>query len=87
MREANAGAELSPVRPVRGFGPGGRLPGRGPDMFGPTRIGSSRAYEYVKVHSIYTCLSMLSCPPPVSYKNQLWLQLFCLSHEFVKYTG
>ncbi|KAG5535319.1 hypothetical protein RHGRI_023179 [Rhododendron griersonianum] len=48
LRDGNAGAELSPVRPVKGFGPGGSLPGRGPDMFGPTRTGSSSAYEYVK---------------------------------------
>lgn len=75
------------MRPVKGFGPGGSLPGRGPDMFGPTRTGSSSAYEYVKVHSMYTYLSVLLCPPPVSYKLRLWLQLFCLSREFVKCTG
>ncbi|XP_058227967.1 KH domain-containing protein HEN4-like [Rhododendron vialii] len=48
LRDGNAGAELSPVRPVKGFGPGGSLHSRGPDMFGPTRTGSSSAYEYVK---------------------------------------
>lgn len=48
LRDANAGPELSPVRPIAGFGPGRSLPSRGPDMFGPLRTGSSSAYEFAK---------------------------------------
>lgn len=82
MRDANAGPELSPVRPVAGFGPGRSLPSRGPDMFGPLRTGSSSAYEFAKVHSIYKYMSMLYVHLQFHKKISFGCILFC-----VKYTG
>ncbi|KAF5961476.1 hypothetical protein HYC85_002685 [Camellia sinensis] len=48
LRDVNAGAEPSPVGPVKGFGRVGSLPGVGPHPSGPIRAGSSRGYEFVK---------------------------------------
>ena len=52
LRDANGGAEPAPVRPVKGFGHAGSLPGRGSHPSGSIRAGSSSGYEPLKVYSI-----------------------------------
>ncbi|XP_057488017.1 RNA-binding KH domain-containing protein RCF3-like isoform X2 [Actinidia eriantha] len=49
LRDASGGAEPAPVRPVKGFGHAGSLPGRGSYPSGTIRAGSSSGYEPLKI--------------------------------------
>ncbi|GFZ15898.1 RNA-binding KH domain-containing protein [Actinidia rufa] len=57
LRDASGGAEPAPVRPVKGFGHAGSLPGRGSYPSGPIRAGSSSGYEPLKVAGLSGTLS------------------------------
>lgn len=50
LRDANAGAELTPVGPAQGFGPARGLPS-GPPLPNSVGFGSSSGYEPLEVPS------------------------------------
>ncbi|GFY82872.1 RNA-binding KH domain-containing protein [Actinidia rufa] len=70
LRDANGGAEPAPVRPVKGFGHAGSLPGRGSYPSGPIRAGSSSGYEPLKGGRREYELSSYPAPPSATgYPN------------------
>ncbi|XP_057462363.1 KH domain-containing protein HEN4-like [Actinidia eriantha] len=70
LRDANGGAEPAPVRPVKGFGHAGSLPGRGSYPSGPIRAGSFSGYEPLKGGRREYELSSYPAPPSATgYPN------------------
>ncbi|PSS33600.1 KH domain-containing protein [Actinidia chinensis var. chinensis] len=70
LRDASGGAEPAPVRPVKGFGHAGSLPGRGSNPSDPIRAGSSSGYEPLKGGGREFELSSYPVPPSATgYPN------------------
>ena len=70
LRDASGGAEPAPVRPVKGFGHAGSLPGRGSYPSDPIRAGSSSGYEPLKVYSIQ---NFMFSPTMFTANGHIWL--------------